>query len=214
MQADRRPTVTDEVIAINDDLEINYGVFKNDFTFRRPANSWRLWPMLGFVPPLLNATIAEMYQAGVAWTLCEHVSICINGAADYVFEGPDGPIIQTWTPGCHNVENGGGYLPAGEFTRHFHDDFTLCCVVQKLKRTPGVQYRFEVLSEPGALSETALFTYQCTATYDAAADAGIRWNDARLAIDWPVSAPGLSDKDARAPILDEVPEDRLPVFAG
>ena len=64
------------------------------------------------------------------------------------------------------------------------------------------------------LSETALFTYQCTATYDAAADAGIRWNDARLAIDWPVSAPGLSDKDARAPFLDEVPEDRLPVFAG
>lgn len=27
MQADRRPTVTDEVFAINDDLEINYGVF-------------------------------------------------------------------------------------------------------------------------------------------------------------------------------------------
>ena len=32
MQAERRPTVTDEVIAINDDLEINYGVFRNDFT--------------------------------------------------------------------------------------------------------------------------------------------------------------------------------------
>lgn len=64
------------------------------------------------------------------------------------------------------------------------------------------------------LSETALFSYQCTATYDAAADAGIRWNDARLAIDWPVSAPILSDKDARAPFLDEVPAGRLPEFAG
>jgi hypothetical protein len=162
MQADRRPTVTDEVIAINDDLEINYGVFKNGFTFRRATNSWRLWPMLEFVPPRLNATIAEMYQAGVAWTLCEHVSICINGSADYVFEGPDGPIIQTWTPGCHNVENGGGYLPAGEFTRHFHDDFTLCCVVQKLKRTPGVRYRFEVLAGPVVIDRDALFVHYAT----------------------------------------------------
>ena len=133
MQADRRPTVTDEVIPINDDLDINYGVFKNGFTFRRAANSWRLWPMLEFVPPRLNPTIAEMYDAGVNWTLCEHVSVCINGSADYVFEGPDGPITQVWTPGCHNVENGGGYLPAGEFTRRFHDDFTLCCVVQKFQ---------------------------------------------------------------------------------
>ena len=63
------------------------------------------------------------------------------------------------------------------------------------------------------LSERALFTYLCTATYDRTADAGIRWDDPALAIDWPVSAPLLSDKDARAPLLGEVPEDRLPVFA-
>ena len=62
------------------------------------------------------------------------------------------------------------------------------------------------------LSERAVFTYLCTATYDASADAGIRWNDARLAIDWPVSDVALSDKDARAPFLDEVPEERLPVY--
>ncbi|WP_206861361.1 dTDP-4-dehydrorhamnose 3,5-epimerase [Lysobacter changpingensis] len=61
------------------------------------------------------------------------------------------------------------------------------------------------------LSERAVFTYLCTATYDATADAAIRWNDARLAIDWPVSDVTLSDKDARAPFLDEIPEDRLPV---
>jgi dTDP-4-dehydrorhamnose 3,5-epimerase len=63
------------------------------------------------------------------------------------------------------------------------------------------------------LSERALFTYLCTATYERTADAGIRWDDPALAIDWPVSAPLLSDKDARAPLLREVPEDRLPVFA-
>ncbi|EQA99130.1 MULTISPECIES: hypothetical protein [Sphingobium] len=162
MQADRRPTVTDEVIAINDDLDINYGVFRNGFTFRRAANSWRLWPMLEFVAPRLNPTIAEMYDAGVAWTLYEHVSVVINGWADYVFEGPKGPITQRWMHGLHNVENGGGYLPAGEFTRRFHDDFTLCCVVQKFRRTPGVQYHFEVLTGPAVLDREALFVHYAT----------------------------------------------------
>lgn len=63
------------------------------------------------------------------------------------------------------------------------------------------------------LSERALFTYLCTATYDRDADAGIRWNDADLAIDWPVSAPALSGKDAKAPFLAEVSPERLPAFA-
>ena len=62
------------------------------------------------------------------------------------------------------------------------------------------------------LSERALFSYLVTAPYDRAADAGIRWDDASLAIDWPVSAPLLSDKDAAAPLLADVPADRLPVF--
>jgi dTDP-4-dehydrorhamnose 3,5-epimerase len=63
------------------------------------------------------------------------------------------------------------------------------------------------------LSERALFTYLCTATYDRTTDAGIRWDDPALAIDWPASAPLLSDKDVRAPLLGDVPQDRLPVFA-
>lgn len=64
------------------------------------------------------------------------------------------------------------------------------------------------------LSERALFTYLCTATYDPAADAGIRWNDAALAIDWPVADPLLSGKDGKAPFLADVPEERLPLYAG
>lgn len=63
------------------------------------------------------------------------------------------------------------------------------------------------------LSERALFTYLCTATYDPAADASIRWDDADLAIDWPVSAPLLSAKDAKAPFLADVPQERLPIYA-
>jgi dTDP-4-dehydrorhamnose 3,5-epimerase len=62
------------------------------------------------------------------------------------------------------------------------------------------------------LSEFATFTYQCTALYDAKADAGIRWNDADLGIDWPISAPLLSDKDGKTPLLKDVPPERLPIF--
>ncbi len=60
------------------------------------------------------------------------------------------------------------------------------------------------------LSDSAVFTYQCTALYDPAADAGIRWNDGDIAVDWPVSDPQLSAKDARAPFLADIPRERLP----
>lgn len=63
------------------------------------------------------------------------------------------------------------------------------------------------------LSERAVFTYQCTALYDRGSDAGIRWNDARLAIDWPVAQPLLSAKDAVAPFFDDITAERLPEFA-
>ena len=63
------------------------------------------------------------------------------------------------------------------------------------------------------LSERALFTYLCTATYDRAADAAVRWDDPQLAIDWPVSAPLLSDKDAKAPLLADIAPQRMPVHA-
>lgn len=63
------------------------------------------------------------------------------------------------------------------------------------------------------LSEYATFSYQCTALYDAKADAGVRWNDAALGIDWPISSPQLSEKDLRAPLLADISAERLPVFA-
>lgn len=63
-----------------------------------------------------------------------------------------------------------------------------------------------------ALSEHALFTYLCTAPYDRGADAAVRWNDATLAIDWPVADPALSPKDAQAPLLADIPESRLPAY--
>jgi dTDP-4-dehydrorhamnose 3,5-epimerase len=62
------------------------------------------------------------------------------------------------------------------------------------------------------LSDYATFTYQCTALYDAKADASIRWDDARIGIDWPINGPLLSDKDLKAPLLSDVPDERLPTF--
>ena len=63
------------------------------------------------------------------------------------------------------------------------------------------------------VSEFATFSYQCTALYEREADAAIRWNDADIGIDWPVSAPLLSEKDTRAPFLKDVSAERLPPYA-
>lgn len=62
-------------------------------------------------------------------------------------------------------------------------------------------------------SDTAMFHYLVTAPYDRVADASLRWNDAALAIDWPVAQPSLSDKDGKAPVLADIPEHRLPVYS-
>lgn len=62
------------------------------------------------------------------------------------------------------------------------------------------------------VSEHATFSYQCTDLYDAKADGGVRWDDPAIGIDWPISEPLLSDKDTKAPLLADVPEDRLPEY--
>jgi len=64
------------------------------------------------------------------------------------------------------------------------------------------------------LSEFATFCYQCTALYDRAGDAAIRWNDGDIGVDWPVGAPQLSEKDEKAPFLRDVPRDKLPPYRG
>jgi dTDP-4-dehydrorhamnose 3,5-epimerase len=54
-----------------------------------------------------------------------------------------------------------------------------------------------------ALSDGVEIQYKCTATYNRLAEGGIRWNDPALAIDWPVTQPVLSPKDAHARTLAE-----------
>jgi len=69
---------------------------------------------------------------------------------------------------------------------------------------PGFAHGFVVLSE------SATFSYLCTETYAPECDANVRWDDASLAIDWPVSKPVLSGKDAKAPFLCDIPPEKLP----
>lgn len=62
------------------------------------------------------------------------------------------------------------------------------------------------------LSEVAMFSYLCTDVYVKEADAGVRWNDPAIGVDWLVESPVLSDNDTHAPLLADIAEDRLPVF--
>jgi dTDP-4-dehydrorhamnose 3,5-epimerase len=62
------------------------------------------------------------------------------------------------------------------------------------------------------LSETAVFAYKCTRAYDPAADAGLRYSDPQLGVNWPLSDPLVSSKDANAPVLSAVESSRLPRF--
>ena len=58
-----------------------------------------------------------------------------------------------------------------------------------------------------------LLGYLCTDVYVKEADAAIAWNDGDIAVDWPISAPSLSAKDQQAPLLRDVADERLPVYA-
>ena len=63
------------------------------------------------------------------------------------------------------------------------------------------------------LSDSAVFSYLCTDVYVKEADASVRWNDPAIGVDWQIDEPLLSEKDTHAPLLDKIPEERLPVFA-
>ncbi|MBI3299350.1 MAG: dTDP-4-dehydrorhamnose 3,5-epimerase [Elusimicrobia bacterium] len=69
---------------------------------------------------------------------------------------------------------------------------------------PGFAHGFSVLSE------TARMAYKCTDFYDPADEIGILWSDPALGIDWRVTEPTLSKKDAVYPTLALAPA--LPVY--
>lgn len=71
---------------------------------------------------------------------------------------------------------------------------------------PGFAHGFCVTSE------TALFAYKCTEFYNPPAEGCVRWDDPEVGITWPITSPTLSGKDSTAPLLKEIPLERLPVW--
>jgi dTDP-4-dehydrorhamnose 3,5-epimerase len=55
-----------------------------------------------------------------------------------------------------------------------------------------------------ALTDDVHLAYKCTNEYDPQADAGIRWNDPNIGINWPVENPMVSEKDRNLPFIHQV----------
>jgi dTDP-4-dehydrorhamnose 3,5-epimerase len=73
---------------------------------------------------------------------------------------------------------------------------------------PGFAHGFCVLSA------MALVMYKCTETYHPEADRGVRWDDPRIGVEWPITDPAVSEKDGRAPLLNAIAPDDLPEYEG
>jgi dTDP-4-dehydrorhamnose 3,5-epimerase len=78
--------------------------------------------------------------------------------------------------------------------------------LRQLYVPPGFAHGFCVLSE------TAHVHYKCTELYEPSCEMSVRFDDPQIGITWPVSEPLLSPKDAAAPLLADIPQDRLPRF--
>lgn len=62
------------------------------------------------------------------------------------------------------------------------------------------------------LSDEAYFHYKCTDYYNPAAEQGIVFDDPSINIDWPITNPLVSDKDALNKKLTDIAEHDLPVY--
>ena len=63
------------------------------------------------------------------------------------------------------------------------------------------------------LSESADYVYQVTAYYDGTDTSAVAWDDADLAVPWPVADPILSERDRHNPSLRELFPERFGVLA-
>lgn len=60
------------------------------------------------------------------------------------------------------------------------------------------------------LSDAALVLYKCTEAYHPEDERGVLWNDPDIGIEWPISSPVISARDAAFPRLSQIPQDHLP----
>jgi dTDP-4-dehydrorhamnose 3,5-epimerase len=73
---------------------------------------------------------------------------------------------------------------------------------------PGFAHGFCVLSE------MADVLYKTTEYYRPEEEAGIRWDDPAIGIEWPVAEPILSERDSVNPLLRDVPREKLLASTG
>ncbi len=57
------------------------------------------------------------------------------------------------------------------------------------------------------MSEQADVAYKLSSYYDEDTEAGIRWDDPGIGVEWPIQHPQLSDRDKLAPTLAEIAHD-------
>lgn len=62
---------------------------------------------------------------------------------------------------------------------------------------PGFAHGYAVLSD------VADVAYKVTCEYDPMLDRGVRWDDPRLGVDWPVAHPALSTRDRALPLFTD-----------
>ncbi len=70
---------------------------------------------------------------------------------------------------------------------------------------PGVAHGFYALTD-------ATLTYLVDNYYDGADELGVAWDDPTLAVPWDVNDPLLSARDQANPRLEEIKEERRPVY--
>lgn len=71
---------------------------------------------------------------------------------------------------------------------------------------PGFAHGFCVLSN------TVDFVYKVTNYYNPQSEYGINWQDDYLNIEWPISNPILSEKDAMHPVIAALDPEKLPLY--
>ena len=84
---------------------------------------------------------------------------------------------------------------------------TYYCLLESSKRNmllvpEGFAHGFSAL-------EDSIFFYKCSNVYNRASEAGIRWDDPELKIEWRVENPIISRKDAELPTLAALLENSL-----
>jgi dTDP-4-dehydrorhamnose 3,5-epimerase len=114
---------------------------------------------------------------------------------------PQGKLVSVWQGEVFDVA-----VDIRRASRTFGRWFGMTLTAENKRQfyvPPGFAHGFAVVSE------TALFHYKCTEIYSPRNELGFRWDDPDVGIRWPFPAPTLSQRDAQAPFLKDLPREKL-----